>query len=75
MSFSFDIKDVTIKGSIDRIDEDRNGVKIIDYKTSKIASSAKSSLQLAVYCLYLLQSSNDKIKGLPNKAVLHFFKR
>ena len=29
MSFSFDIKDVTIKGSIDRIDEDRNGVKII----------------------------------------------
>ncbi len=72
--FRFDIEQITIAGAIDRIDRDHEGISIIDYKTSKTASSAKSSLQLAIYCMYLTQLNDKEIGGLPNRASLYFLR-
>jgi DNA helicase II / ATP-dependent DNA helicase PcrA len=72
--FSFDIEQITIAGAIDRIDQENEGISIIDYKTSKTASSPKSSLQLAIYCMYLSQLNDNLIGGLPKKASLYFLR-
>ena len=72
--FQFDIKDVTIRGKIDRIDHGSAGLRVIDYKTSKTASPAKKSLQLAIYSLYLQQSEDTALHGLPEWAGLFFLR-
>ena len=72
--FSFDLDDITINGAIDRIDKDENGIHIVDYKTSKSPSPAKSNLQLAVYCMFLEQSDSEKFGGLPASAALYFLR-
>ncbi len=49
-----DIAGVNIKGRIDRIDKDKDNFTVIDYKTSKTASSKnklKEDMQLAIYSL------------------------
>ena len=69
--FTFELDNITIRGAIDRIDKNSEGISIIDYKTSKTSSSAKSSLQLAIYCMYLNQLTDKDIGGLPNKASLY----
>ena len=46
----------------------------MDYKTSKTPSSAKSSLQLAVYSMYLEQLDDKEIGGLPISASLYFLR-
>ena len=72
--FSFDIDQITIAGAIDRIDRENEEISIVDYKTSKTSSSAKSSLQLAIYCMYLTQLNDKLIGGLPKKASLYFLR-
>ena len=72
--FSFEIEDITINGAIDRIDQDENGVHIVDYKTSKTPSPAKSNLQLAVYSMFLEQSDSEQFGGLPASATLYFLR-
>ena len=73
-SFAFDIGPITIRGAIDRIDQTEDGTAIVDYKTSKTSSSAKSNLQLAIYSMYLEQSNEPDLGGLPSKASLHFLR-
>ena len=73
-SFAFDIGPITIRGAIDRIDQTEDGTAIVDYKTSKTSSSAKSNLQLAIYSMYLEQSDDPDLGGLPSKASLHFLR-
>ena len=51
--FEFNIGHVSIKGVIDRIDKVSDGIEIVDYKTSRTTSPAKSNLQLAIYSMYL----------------------
>lgn len=72
--FAFDIGPITIRGAIDRIDSTPDGVTIMDYKTSKTPSSAKSNLQLAVYSMYLEQLDDSKLGGLPLSASLYFLR-
>ena len=72
--FTFDIGPITIRGAIDRIDKTSEGISILDYKTSKTSSSAKSNLQLAVYSMYLEQLDNDEIGGLPESSMLYFLR-
>jgi len=72
--FSFDLDDITINGAIDRIDKNDNGIHIIDYKTSKTATPAKSNLQLAVYSMFLEQSESKDLGGLPASASLYFLR-
>ena len=72
--FAFDIGPITIRGAIDRIDSTPEGVTILDYKTSKTPSSAKSNLQLAVYSMYLEQLDDKNIGGLPVSASLYFLR-
>jgi len=72
--FAFDIGPITIRGAIDRIDNTPEGITILDYKTSKTPSSAKSSLQLAVYSMYLEQLEDQDIGGLPISAALYFLR-
>ena len=72
--FTFDIGPITIRGAIDRIDKTSEGISILDYKTSKTSSSAKSNLQLAVYSMYLEQLEDDEIGGLPNSSKLYFLR-
>ena len=73
-SFDFKIGRINIRGIIDRIDKIPDGTAIIDYKTSKTTSSAKSNLQLAIYSMYLSQSKEKGIGGLPASASLHFLR-
>ena len=73
-SFDFKIGRINIRGIIDRIDKISDGTAIIDYKTSKTTSSAKSNLQLAIYSMYLAQSKEKGIGGLPASASLHFLR-
>ena len=73
-SFDFNIGHINIRGVIDRIDKVSDGTAIIDYKTSKTTSSAKSNLQLAIYSMYLEQSPEKDINGLPSSASLHFLR-
>ena len=72
--FTFDIGPITIRGAIDRIDETSDGVSILDYKTSKTSTSAKSNLQLAVYSMYLEQLDDNEIGGLPLSSSLYFLR-
>ena len=72
--FSFELDDITINGAIDRIDKNENGVHIVDYKTSKTASSAKSNLQLAIYSMFISQSDLEEFGGLPASASLLFLR-
>lgn len=72
--FSFELEDITINGAIDRLDKNENGVHIVDYKTSKTASPAKSNLQLAIYSMFLSQSDSEKFGGLPASASLLFLR-
>ena len=72
--FEFNIEHINIRGVIDRIDKTMDGTAIIDYKTSKTISSAKSNLQLAIYSMYLEQTNEQDISGLPINASLHFLR-
>ncbi len=73
--FEFSLDDnVFIRGKIDRIDETGSGSSVIDYKTSKTPSKAEKNIQLAVYCLYLGQAVDEKIKGIPASASLYFLR-
>ena len=72
--FSFELDDITINGAIDRIDKNENGVHIVDYKTSKTASPAKSNLQLAIYSMFISQSDLEEFGGLPASASLLFLR-
>jgi len=73
-SFAFEMGPITIRGAIDRIDSTPEGTSIIDYKTSKTSSAAKSNLQLAIYSMYLEQSEDPEIGGLPSSASLYFLR-
>ena len=73
--FEFTVNNnIYLRGKIDRIDKTENGPSVIDYKTSKTPSSAKKNIQLAVYCLYLSQAVDEKIKGIPSSASLYFLR-
>ena len=72
--FTFDIGPITIRGAIDRIDKTSEGITILDYKTSKTSSSAKSNLQLAIYSMYLEQLEDEEIGGLPESSMLYFLR-
>ncbi len=72
--FVFDIDDVRIRGKIDRIDNGTSGKKVVDYKTSKKSSSAKDSIQLAIYCIFLQEHDKGSLKGIPESATLYFLR-
>ncbi|MEA1880779.1 MAG: PD-(D/E)XK nuclease family protein, partial [Candidatus Marinimicrobia bacterium] len=72
--FNFMIDDIKITGAIDRIDKTESGNHVVDYKTSSTTSSAKSSMQLAIYSMYLEQSEDPKLGGLPSMASLYFLR-
>lgn len=72
--FTFDLGHITIQGAIDRIDKSENGIEILDYKTSKSNTPAKSNLQLAIYSMYLEQLDDQIIGGLPAMASLYFLR-
>ena len=72
--FSFSIDDIKVTGAIDRIDKTESGNHVVDYKTSSTTSSAKSSMQLAIYSMYLEQSDDAKLGGLPESANLYFLR-
>lgn len=72
--FSFEIDDIVINGKIDRIDKSENGYNVIDYKTSKNATKAEKSIQLAIYSLYLQQEKQVEFGGLPESTMLYFLR-
>ncbi len=72
--FSFTLEDARIKGRFDRVDEDKDGVVIMDFKTSAINAQddadkrAKESIQLTLYAL-----AYQNIFGvLPKRVELYF---
>ena len=72
--FNFMIEDIKITGAMDRIDKTDTGTHVIDYKTSSTTSSAKSSMQLAIYSMYLEQSDDNDLGGLPELVSLYFLR-
>ena len=72
--FNFMIENIKITGAIDRIDKTDSGTHVIDYKTSSTTSSAKSSIQLAIYSMYLEKSDDPNFGGLPESASLYFLR-
>ena len=72
--FQFTIDDIKINGAIDRIDKSGNTTHVIDYKTSLANSSAKSSIQLAIYSMYLEGLKDKPLGGLPDKASFYFLR-
>ena len=72
--FSFEMDSIAIRGAIDRIDQTESGTHIVDYKTSKTFTPAKSNLQLAIYSMYLEQLDDPDIGGLPGSAALYFLR-
>lgn len=73
--FEFDYEGATLRGRIDRIDVNPNGLALWDYKTAKWAISgreASESLQLAIY--YLAAKSDPELKelGEPLRAKLAY---
>jgi DNA helicase-2/ATP-dependent DNA helicase PcrA len=80
-SFSFDLKNCTLKGRCDRIDVNADGgVEIYDYKTSKsnklpTEKELKKDMQLAIYALFSLHygvrnESDEPKKQIPEKVAL-----
>jgi len=51
--FSIRLRNLSLRGKIDRVDETEHGIHIIDYKTGKVMSQkdADKSLQLSIYAL------------------------
>ena len=74
LKFSFDLDGIRIVGMIDRIDNSSNGNKVVDYKTSKRSTPAKNSVQLGIYSLYLQQTEDKKLAGIPETATLYFLR-
>ncbi len=74
LKFSFDLDGIHIVGMIDRIDNSPNGNKVVDYKTSKRSTPAKNSVQLGIYSLYLQQTEDEKLAGIPETATLYFLR-
>ncbi len=72
--FNFMIDDIKISGAIDRIDKTETGTQVVDYKTSNTTSSAKSSMQLAIYSMYLEQAEDSEFGGLPELASLYLLR-
>jgi superfamily I DNA/RNA helicase/RecB family exonuclease len=72
IEYSFDDLDVdghTIRGRIDRITKNNQGLVLTDYKTSKSALSydeARESLQLAIYYKAALTYDDLKVHGKPH---------
>ena len=67
-SFNFPYHGANLRGRIDRIDIDGNGLKLTDYKTSKYSMSqpkAQKSLQLAIYYLAARIDPELAAKGIP----------
>ena len=73
LNFTFQLNEVSIVGSIDRLDKE-DGIIITDYKTSKSSSKAKNSLQLAIYSLFLEQTDEEELKGIPKLSRLYFLR-
>ena len=73
LNFTFQLNDITIVGTIDRLDK-KSGIVITDYKTSKSSTKAKASLQLAIYSLYLEQTEDSSIRGVPELSKLYFLR-
>ena len=74
LKFSFDLDGIRIVGMIDRIDNSSNGNKVVDYKTSKRSTPAKNSVQLGIYSLYLQQTEDEILAGIPETATLYFLR-
>ncbi len=74
LKFSFDLDGIHIVGMIDRIDNSSNGNKVVDYKTSKRSTPAKNSVQLGIYSLYLQQTEDEILAGIPETATLYFLR-
>ena len=74
LKFSFDLDGIRIVGMIDRIDNSPNGNKVVDYKPSKRSTPAKNSVQLGIYSLYLQQTEDEKLAGIPETATLYFLR-
>jgi len=74
LKFSFDLDGIRVVGMIDRIDNSPNGNKVVDYKTSKRSTPAKNSVQLGIYSLYLQQTEDEKLAGIPETATLYFLR-
>ena len=81
--FSFELSNCTIKGRCDRIDVTKdNGVRVIDYKTSKKKMTEKEALksvQLAIYAMYVKLSSlkgddGRQLGSLPEKLIYLFLR-
>lgn len=72
-TFNFPFHGANLRGRIDRIDVRSNGLKLVDYKTSKYAVSqaeAERSLQLAIYFL-AARTDPELVKlGVPSEARL-----
>ncbi len=73
-SFSLPKDKVIIKGRWDRVDEDKQGVVMIDYKTSEVVDqdkadkNARDNLQLSIYALVWA----EKFKELPKATELYY---
>lgn len=70
VSFRYQLKDIILKGMIDRIDvlEEKNGQKIvelIDYKTGKLKSEAdvRDNVQLAIYSIVAEEVFGYKVRS------------
>jgi len=74
LPFSFEIDNIVINGKIDRIDKGEAGYRVIDYKTSKKATKAEKSVQLAIYSLYLQQEKTENFGGIPESTILYFLR-
>ncbi len=73
LNFTFQLNDITIAGTIDRLDKE-DGIVITDYKTSKSSTKAKTSLQLAIYSLFLEQTEDLVLRGIPEISKLYFLR-
>ena len=70
--FVFKVGEHSIKGKIDRVDQDGDGVQIIDYKTGKSRNSAdpedqkfaEQSLQFSIYALAARECFDWNVKAL-----------
>lgn len=70
--FIFSVGEHSIKGKIDRVDEEENGVRIIDYKTGKSKSPsnaadqkfAEESLQFSIYAIAAKECFDWNLKSL-----------